>query len=105
MNPHLNILGIDIGSVSVSVVALNSQKEIVQTAYGCHHGNAPAKLTNILKRFNLDQICAIAATTSTPSRVKANRRYDNRVALMAAAQHFHERVGSPVCNLHNYDNT
>jgi activator of 2-hydroxyglutaryl-CoA dehydratase len=85
MHPHLNILGIDIGSVSISVVVLNWQKEIAQTAYECHHGNIPAKLKNILKRFNLNQIGAIAATASTPSILKANRRYDNRVAVMAAA--------------------
>jgi predicted CoA-substrate-specific enzyme activase len=94
MHSHFNILGIDIGSVSISVVALNWQKEIVQTAYECHHGNTPAKLKKILKRFNLNQISAIAATASTPSILKANRRYDNRVAVMAAAQHFHDRVGS-----------
>ena len=94
MHSHLNILGIDIGSVSISVAALNSQKEIVQTAYGCHHGNTPAKLKKILKQFNLNKIGAIAATASTPSILKANRRYDNRVAVMAAAQHFHDRVGS-----------
>jgi activator of 2-hydroxyglutaryl-CoA dehydratase len=94
MHSHLNILGIDIGSVSISVVALNSKKEMVQTAYECQNGNTPAKLKNILKRFNLNQIGAIAATASTPSILKANRRYDNRVAVMTAAQHFHDRVGS-----------
>ncbi|MGD9287816.1 MAG: acyl-CoA dehydratase activase, partial [Desulfobacterales bacterium] len=37
---------------------------------------------------------AVAATTSTPSIPKVDRRYDNRVSIITAGRHFHEEIGS-----------
>ena len=51
-----NILGIDIGSVSISVAALNSQKNAFQSAYEFHHGNTAEKLREILSGFDLKSI-------------------------------------------------
>ena len=39
MSADSNILGIDIGSVSISVAEISPAKEIVKTAYEFHHGN------------------------------------------------------------------
>jgi predicted CoA-substrate-specific enzyme activase len=90
--PH--ILGIDIGSVSIAVVALNSRQEIVQSAYEFHHGKTAQKLKEILDRFDLSAVGGIAATDDTPSILKATRRYDSRVAVMRAAQSCHSSIGA-----------
>jgi len=89
-----NILGIDIGSVSISAVEIYSNKEIVKTVYEFHNGNLTEKLKTLLNKFDLSGICGIAATSSTPSILKINRRYDNRVSIITAARHFHEKIGS-----------
>ncbi|MBI5665307.1 MAG: CoA activase [Nitrospirae bacterium] len=89
-----NILGIDIGSVSISIVEMNPEKEVVKTAYGFHHGNIIDTLKKLLKDFDLAGICGIASTSSTPSVIKANSRYDNRISIITAARHFHEKVGA-----------
>jgi predicted CoA-substrate-specific enzyme activase len=94
MRFHPNILGIDIGSVSVAVVEINSEKHIVQSAYHFHRGDIAATLKKMLTAFNLKLIGGIAATASTPSILNADRQYDNRLAVIAAAQHFHDTVGS-----------
>jgi predicted CoA-substrate-specific enzyme activase len=94
MRSHPNILGIDIGSVSIAVVEITSHQQIVQSAYEFHRGDTAAKLKNILTGFNLKTIGGIAATASTPAILKVNRQYDNRLSVIAAAHHFHDNVGS-----------
>ena len=87
------ILGIDIGSVAVSVVALSSDRHITQNAYGIHHGNAADKLKELLGRFDLKAVGGIASTASTPSILKQTIRYDNRVAVLSAARQWHPGAG------------
>ena len=47
-----------------------------------------------MKDFDPGRICNIAATSSTPSIINASRRYDNRVAMIEAARHFHPKIGA-----------
>ncbi len=91
-NSH--ILGIDIGSVSISIAEINPAKEIIKTAYEFHHGHIIENLKNILNTFDLSRICGIASTTSTPSVIKVDGTYDNRISIIEAARHFHEKIGA-----------
>ncbi|ACL06527.1 CoA-substrate-specific enzyme activase [Desulfatibacillum aliphaticivorans] len=88
-------LGIDVGSVSVSLALITSGKDVVQTAYGFHHGDAAGCLNKILNdNFDLSVVEAIAATTSTPGFINADARIDNRVATIAGTRLFHPDVRS-----------
>ena len=89
-----NILGIDIGSVSISAVEMNANREIVNTVYEFHNGKLTEKLTKLLNNFNLSVIYGIAATSSTPSILKINKCYDNRVSIVTATRHFYNKIGS-----------
>ena len=89
-----HILGIDIGSVSISIVEISPLKEVVQTAYEFHHGDITGNLRKILTHFDLSRICGIAATSSTPSIIKTDKHYDNRIAMISGARHFHEKIGA-----------
>ncbi len=91
---NAHILGIDIGSVSISIAEINPLKEVVNFAYEFHHGNITETLKKLLGRFDLSVICGIASTSSTPEIIAVNSRYDNRISIIAAAKHFHEKVGS-----------
>jgi predicted CoA-substrate-specific enzyme activase len=88
------IVGIDIGSVSLSVAEISLNREILKTAYRSHHGDIRGTLREALNGFDLRGICRVAATSSTPSIIRASRRFDNRVAIMEAARHFHQDIGS-----------
>ncbi|MFH1437668.1 MAG: hypothetical protein ABIJ56_18320 [Pseudomonadota bacterium] len=94
MAARSHILGIDIGSVSVSVAELGPRGAVKASAYRFHHGNITETLEQILAGFNLGRIGAVAATTSTPAVVNSQRRYDNQLSVIKAARHFHEKVGS-----------
>jgi activator of 2-hydroxyglutaryl-CoA dehydratase len=91
LDDHSVLLGIDIGSVSISVVEINPDREICKSAYQFHYGNIAETFTKIMNDFDLGRIRGIAATSSTPSILKANRQYDNRVAIIAAARQWPER--------------
>lgn len=93
MTLRSNVLGIDIGSVSVSLVEVTPERETVNTGYAFHHGNITRTVRTLLKGFDLPGICGIAATTSTPPVLKMNRRYDNRIAIMKAAHVHHDALG------------
>ena len=62
-----SVLGIDIGSVSISLALLNEQKEIIKTDYTFHEGLIASKLTSMFSQFNLQNIKDIAVTSSAPS--------------------------------------
>ena len=94
MNDPQNILGIDIGSVSVGAAVVSPDGNILHTAYAFHLGQIGRTLKSMLRSFDLSVIGRVAATASTPPIVKAHRRYDNRVAAIAAARHFHDKIGS-----------
>ncbi len=89
-----HVIGIDIGSVSISVAAVDFHKKVLQTAYGFHHGNVAETFIRMMNDFDPRRICGIAATSSTPSLIRANRRYDNRVAMIEAARQHHSKIGA-----------
>ena len=63
-----NILGIDIGSVSICIAEISPEKKVIATAYRFHQGAIIDTLKAMLGGLNLSEICAVAATTSTWSR-------------------------------------
>ncbi|MBC8413192.1 MAG: CoA activase [Nitrospira sp.] len=91
---NAHILGIDIGSVSISIAEITSLKEVIKTAYAFHHGDIISTFTELLKGFDLSGIHGIASTSSTPSIIKVSKRYDSRLSIIAAVNQFHGQAGS-----------
>jgi len=52
---HSRILGIDVGSVSLSVVEIGLKREIFKTAYRFHHGDVRGALREAVRDFDLGQ--------------------------------------------------
>ena len=89
MNSSFNILGIDIGSVSVSVAEITPEKNIIKTAYEIHHGNPSGTLKTILKELDLSGISYIASTASTPDFVRTHKQFNNLLSIIRAARHLY----------------
>lgn len=90
----MNILGIDIGSVSISIALIDEKKSIIQTSYLPHEGTIKKTLTNELSKYPLSEIDAVAITNDTPKIFKYFIEFDTRVAFMNAAKHFYDKIGS-----------
>ncbi|RJR39438.1 MAG: CoA activase, partial [Desulfobacteraceae bacterium] len=94
VNERQNIIGIDIGSISVGVAGVSQKGEILYTAYQFHRGQIRATLKRILHELHIRGRCEFALTSSTPSSFKKNAQYDNRVAVITAVRRLYQKVGS-----------
>lgn len=89
-----NIMGIDIGSASLSVAEIDPTGKLIKYVYDFHQGHADDHLKRALNNFDLSRVSGIAATTSSPHTVKVFHRYNNQVSAMAAARHYYPRARS-----------
>ena len=90
-----SILGIDIGSVSLSMVQLDPEGRILRRFYLFHKGNIPHTFSIAGKEFDLTRIDGIACTSSsTCLNKKIAHNYNSQVAIMAAAKHYCREAAS-----------
>lgn len=89
-----NILGIDIGSITISAACLDEQKNINNTFYLFHGGRIREALVEILSDIDIKSIGAIAVTNSSPSIIKGGIQYDSRVSSITAVREIHNCPGS-----------
>ncbi len=92
---HINqptILGIDIGSVSIGVVQLTPDRQIVHSCYGFHFGDMAGTLVALLSDFDLGQPFWVATGAGTPEIVQTNERFDEQICCIAAARHYRPGV-------------
>ncbi len=86
------ILGIDIGSVSIGIVQLTTDRQIVHSRYGFHFGDMAGTLVNLLSDFDLGQPLWVATGVGTPEIVRANERFDEQICCIATARHYRPGV-------------
>jgi hypothetical protein len=89
------ILGVDAGSVTVSVVEIDGSGRIFRKEYRFHNGHPRETLEKILDDWNPLNCGVLAATRSaSPLLFEPEIILDDHVAVMKAARHIHGRVGS-----------
>jgi len=94
MESKLNLLGVDIGSVSVSVAVINPEKEILEHRYAPHLGNVRETLQSMLSEIDLSHIGTVAATSSSAGLLHGAHEYDSRVALIKGARSLYPEIRS-----------
>ncbi len=78
------ILGLDVGSVSISLVAIDRKGNLVDQAYALHQGNFRAALKPLLDRYATDRIAGLATPSGKAHFRDTVRSYHLQVALMKA---------------------
>ncbi|MCP3898184.1 MAG: CoA activase, partial [Desulfobacteraceae bacterium] len=94
MTSSTYILGIDIGSVSISVALIDSNENLLNTSYLFHHGNIDLSLEKALNNIDLTKIDHIAVTSSSASYINNSAKYDQLVSVIRACKHLHKDFGS-----------
>ena len=94
MNTNKNILGIDIGSISLSAAVISPQNEILKTYYSFHNGDIRNSIISQLKNIDFANIDGIAITSSSPDVIKGAVSYDPRISIISSARYFHNKPGS-----------
>jgi predicted CoA-substrate-specific enzyme activase len=82
------VLGLDIGSVSVSAVQMTTERRIINTGYALHYGDISGTLVKLLSGFDISRPMWVAASAATPETVKVTRRVDDQICFIAAARHW-----------------
>ncbi len=92
---HNSILGIDIGSVSLSIVQMDPKGKITNQFYKFHKGDIHTAFSDAQRIFNLQNISAIACTSSSNYlNKKLIANYNQQVAIIASASHFCKNAAS-----------
>jgi predicted CoA-substrate-specific enzyme activase len=89
-----NVLGVDVGAVSVSAVEIGPGGDVLRTSYRLHQGDVAGALEALLAGTDLGRLAAVTCTTSTPALLRATARYDNQLCIITAAGRFHPRARS-----------
>jgi len=90
----LHIVGIDIGSVALSVVIIDENGTVIQSSYQFHQGAISETLLSMLNNVDIHQVGGIAMTLSGPEILSNVSRYDTQIAIIAAVKKYHREVGS-----------
>jgi predicted CoA-substrate-specific enzyme activase len=88
------VLGVDIGSVSVSGVEMSLEGELLRTHYAFHHGDIYKTLCSLLEGIEFPLLRGAACTSTSPHLLDGAFRCDSRIACITAARHNHRQVGS-----------
>ena len=80
------ILGIDAGSVSLSVVAMNAEGELIDQHYRLHQGNIRGALDSLLKGYSQKEVLGLASPSGKTQFTAQVSIYDQQVSLMEAAK-------------------
>ncbi|MFO7671154.1 MAG: acyl-CoA dehydratase activase [Bacteroidales bacterium] len=78
------ILGIDVGSVSISLVWMDEGGRLLGHQYALHHGDIRNSLDEMLGRFDPEEIIGIAAPSGKTGFHRQIRVFDAQVSLMGA---------------------
>ena len=84
-----NILGIDVGSVSIHIAVLSYEGNIVYTDTCSHHGEVKQCLSKLIGKIDIKNINYVAATDSTPSFIKINQSYDEQLTIIRAVKYYY----------------
>lgn len=88
------ILGLDVGSLTVSAVLADRDGSVWRTYYEEHGGHPRACLSRILQSLPPAEIEAVAAGAGTPRFVRTDNRYNETVATIRAGRSLHPEARS-----------
>ncbi|MCK4812604.1 MAG: CoA activase, partial [Candidatus Marinimicrobia bacterium] len=88
------IIGIDAGSVMVSVVEIDRNGTLLNHLYRPHHGKPSVYLHNILSSMDFNNVIGAACTSSAPNLVAGSAVYDSRIAMIAGSKSRYQKLKS-----------
>lgn len=88
------VVGIDIGSVSISLVAVDPLGHWVESGYAFHRGDVAGALKTLLAAMDLSRGVLVAVTGTASGAIRSHGRYDSLVALIAGCRRHHGTAGA-----------
>ena len=86
MKEHYRVIGIDIGSVAISLVETDSSGEILRRESRIHAGKVTENLKSLLESIGTNVPLRVAATGAVPPSFNADVKINPQVALIRGAR-------------------
>ncbi|MCK5673680.1 MAG: hypothetical protein KAH95_09895, partial [Spirochaetales bacterium] len=83
------VIGIDAGSVTVSVVVMDLNGEVLNHRYEYHHGKPAMVLRDILLEIDYSNIIGVARTDSAPDIYKGSVCFDPNISIIKGVKFFY----------------
>ncbi len=84
-----NILGIDVGSISLSLAVVDEEGQIQRFVSRAHAGEVHKTLEDCMQVIDAADTGPVVVTSSTPATIRTEHRVDNLVAAIRAAGRLH----------------
>ena len=94
MSENSTVLGIDIGSVSLAAVEIDSGGRILQRECVPHEGNVREALVTVSSRMDWSRVRGCAATGRNITRLIYDRSYDSRMACIRSVKERYPHTGA-----------
>ena len=88
------LIGVDIGSVSIAIALLDSEREVQRFEYRPHRGKVRETLESILDEIKPGPVSGVAITSGSPPILRDARSCDSQISLIAGCRHFFPDVRS-----------
>lgn len=82
-------LGLDAGSVTVSLVLTDAEANILYSDTRFHHGQTRQVLEEMLSSLEISEFAGAACTVSAPPWLNCQKRTDNQVAIIRSMRKLH----------------
>ena len=86
LDSEKTFLGIDAGSVAVSVVRVDFRGGLRESRYLYHQGKPREVLRQILSEMDLSSVAGVAHTSGAPESVRGSRVFDSRLSVIRGAR-------------------
>lgn len=90
------ILGLDVGSIMISLALIDRRGEVIETRYAEHNGEPRNRLQELLADVSNGPVDAAACSSGTPEFVRTDHRYNDTVCTIHAARNLHPEVGAVI---------
>ncbi len=92
MGNSKSILSIDIGSVSIAMVLMDLDGNVLQSAYVFHKGKVREALLELEREIDLSRVFAIVTPSSGNWFNESVMRFDPQLSIITASKHFYTGV-------------
>ncbi|KPK86895.1 MAG: hypothetical protein AMS27_04080 [Bacteroides sp. SM23_62_1] len=89
-----SLLGIDIGSVAMSIVKVDLSGNLLSSSYVFHHGRIPETLFKLNENVDLSDIRGVTTVSKNWFNPESVRFYDHQTAIVTAVKALFNNLGS-----------
>ncbi len=94
MDLKSTIIGIDAGSVMVSVVIMDLNGKVLEDWYEYHQGKPALVLKNILQKLDFTHVVGVAKTASAPDIYDGAKSFDPNISIIQGVKFYYDNFKS-----------